>query len=176
MIVIYLKPVPFVIFITNLYRRKIFTFYSAQRRNSGKKRRQLICMREDRMTSVDHWTLILIFCVDVHMLLDPSPHVHMRPPDPLPPPCGRHKWMALTELAIRLRENKKVFEVAYVFNYIYCENVNLGLLDLHFKCDRKRAVPLFWNKAFSLALASNSFCCNYANPVKQMHKSSSCLW
>ena len=27
----------------------------------------------------------------------PPPPVHMRPPDPdpvLPPPCGRHKWMA----------------------------------------------------------------------------------
>src|SRR6218665_1685901 len=30
------------------------------------------------------------------MGLDPPPPVHMRPyePDPLPPPCGRHKWMA----------------------------------------------------------------------------------
>ena len=42
------------------------------------------------------WTLILIFCVDVHMGLDPSLPVHMRQPepDPLPLPCGRHKWMA----------------------------------------------------------------------------------
>ena len=30
------------------------------------------------------------------MGLDPPPPVHMRPPepDPLPPPCRRHKWMA----------------------------------------------------------------------------------
>ena len=44
------------------------------------------------------WTLILIFCVDVHMGLDPLAPTHMRPPesDPLPPPCGRHKWMAPT--------------------------------------------------------------------------------
>src|SRR6218665_1111337 len=28
------------------------------------------------------WTLILIFCVDVHMGLDPLPPVHMRPPEP----------------------------------------------------------------------------------------------
>src|SRR6218665_156601 len=30
------------------------------------------------------------------MGLDPPPPVHMRPPepDPLLPPCGRHKWMA----------------------------------------------------------------------------------
>src|SRR6218665_3930244 len=43
------------------------------------------------MTSVD---LILIFCVDVHMGLDPPVHMHPPEPDPLPPPCGRHKWMA----------------------------------------------------------------------------------
>src|SRR6218665_1766468 len=45
------------------------------------------------MTSVDS---NLIFCVDVHMGLDPLSPVHMRPPEPdaLPPPCGRHKWMA----------------------------------------------------------------------------------
>ena len=24
----------------------------------------------------------------------PPPPVHMRPPKPDPPPCGRHKWMA----------------------------------------------------------------------------------
>src|SRR6218665_1142879 len=24
----------------------------------------------------------------------PPPPVHMRPPEPDPPPCGRHKWMA----------------------------------------------------------------------------------
>jgi len=24
----------------------------------------------------------------------PGPPVHMRPPEPDPPPCGRHKWMA----------------------------------------------------------------------------------
>ena len=64
------------------------TFYSVQRRNSGKKIYQLLCMRSQ-------WTLILIFCVDVHMGLDPLP-VQMRPPepDPLPLPCGRHKLMA----------------------------------------------------------------------------------
>src|SRR6218665_885711 len=40
--------------------------------------------------------LFLIFRVDVHVGLDPPPPVHMRPPepDPLPPPCGRHNWMA----------------------------------------------------------------------------------
>src|SRR6218665_1024395 len=73
MIVIYLT-VLLVIYITNLCRRKIFTCYSVQRRNSGKKRRQLLCMRrrQDDVTS-RQWTLILIFCVDVHMGLDPLP-------------------------------------------------------------------------------------------------------
>ena len=47
-------------------------FYSAQRRNSGKKRRQLLCMRRRQ----DDVSLILIFCVDVHVGLDPS-LVHM---------------------------------------------------------------------------------------------------
>src|SRR6218665_685278 len=44
MSVIYLT-VLLVIYITNLCRRKIFTCYSIQRRNSGLKRRQLLCMR-----------------------------------------------------------------------------------------------------------------------------------
>ena len=35
----------------------------------------------EKKTVCRQWTLILIFCVDVHMGLDP-------------PPCGRHKWMA----------------------------------------------------------------------------------
>ena len=40
----------------------------------------------------------LIFCVDVHMGLDPRPPpVHMRPPEPDPPPYGRYKWMAPKE-------------------------------------------------------------------------------
>ena len=50
----------------------------------------------EKKTGRRQWTLILIFCVDVHMGLDPSSPIHMRPPEsnPLPPPCGRHKWMA----------------------------------------------------------------------------------
>jgi len=42
MIAIYLELL-LVIYIANLYRRKISTFYYVQRRNSGKKR-QLLCM------------------------------------------------------------------------------------------------------------------------------------
>src|SRR6218665_2388120 len=48
----------------------------------------------EKKTVCRQWTLILIFCVDVHMGLDPPPPVHMCPPEPDPPPCGRHKWMA----------------------------------------------------------------------------------
>jgi len=39
------KTVVLVIYITNLYHLKISTFYSIQRRNSGKKWCQLLCMR-----------------------------------------------------------------------------------------------------------------------------------
>jgi len=63
MIVISLKLL-LIIYITNLYRRKISTIYSVQRRNSGKKDANFFAWKEDRMTSVDS---ILIFGVDVHM-------------------------------------------------------------------------------------------------------------
>src|SRR6218665_1794969 len=45
------------------------------------------------MTSVD--SNFNFLCGRPHGAGPPSP-VHMRPPDPdpLPPPCGRHKWMA----------------------------------------------------------------------------------
>src|SRR6218665_3098676 len=69
MIVIHLT-VLLVIYITNLCRQKIFTCYSVQRRNSGKKRRQFLCMRR-RKYDVSG-LLILIFCVYVHVGLDPS--------------------------------------------------------------------------------------------------------
>src|SRR6218665_1326653 len=38
------------------------------------------------------------------MGLDPPPPVHMRPPEPDPPPspCGRHKWMAPNLIIQRL--------------------------------------------------------------------------
>ena len=87
------KTVLLIISITNLYRRKMLTFYSILRRNSGKK--TLTSLREKK-TIWHQWTLILIFCVDVHIGLDPSPSVHMRPPepDPLLPLCGHHKLMA----------------------------------------------------------------------------------
>src|SRR6218665_2011048 len=76
MIVIYLKLL-LIIYITKLYHRKISTFYTVQRRNFGKK--TPISLYEKK-TGWRQWTLVLIFCVDVHMGLDPSP-VHMRPPE-----------------------------------------------------------------------------------------------
>jgi len=45
------KTVLLIIFITNLYHRKISTFYSVQRRNSGKKYANFFAGEEDRMTS-----------------------------------------------------------------------------------------------------------------------------
>ena len=49
-----------------------------------------------KKTGWHQWTLILIFCVDVHMGLDPSqprPHASAWAWPP-PPPCGHHKWIA----------------------------------------------------------------------------------
>ena len=43
--------------------------FSVQRRNSGKKDANFFAGEEDSMMSVD-----IIFCVDVHMGLDPRPH------------------------------------------------------------------------------------------------------
>ena len=79
--------------ITNLYRRKISTF-SVQRRNSGKKKTPTSLY--EKKTVRRQWTLLLIFCVDVHMGLDLPPpstcvHLSLTPP----PPCGRYKWMTL---------------------------------------------------------------------------------
>jgi len=80
------KTVLLIIVITNLYRRKISTFYSVQRENSGKKGCQLLCMRirQDDVSGL----LIFIFCVDVHMGLDPPTLVHMRIPEPDPLPTS----------------------------------------------------------------------------------------
>src|SRR6218665_916018 len=95
MIVIYLNyRILLVIYITNLYRRKISTFILSKDEILVKKTPTSL---HEKKTVCCQWTLILIFCVDVHMGLDPPPPpVHMRPPepDPLPTPRGRHKWMA----------------------------------------------------------------------------------
>ena len=49
----FFNTVLLVIFITNLYRQKMSTFYSVQRWNSGKKDANFFAREEDRMTSVD---------------------------------------------------------------------------------------------------------------------------
>ena len=69
-----------VIYITNLYRRKISTFYSVQRQNSGKKDADFFAWEEeDRMTSVD--SNFNFLCGRPHGAW-PPPLVHMRPPEP----------------------------------------------------------------------------------------------
>jgi len=47
------------------------------------------------------WTLILIFCVNIHMGLDPRPRASTWA-WPLPPLCGRHKWMAPNAAVLNL--------------------------------------------------------------------------
>jgi len=86
------KTVLLIIFITNLYRRKISTFYSVQRRNSGKKYANFLAWEEYRLTSVDSNFKFLCGCP--HGAWPPSPHPHASTWAWPPPPCGRHKWMA----------------------------------------------------------------------------------
>ena len=40
------------------------------------------------------------------MGLDLPPPVHMRPPEPDPPPCGHHKWMAPPNILAYLANNR----------------------------------------------------------------------
>jgi len=69
------------LYYTNLCRRKIFTCYSVQRRNSGKNDANFFAWEEDRMTSAD--SNFNFLCGRPHGAWPPSP-VHMRPPEPLP--------------------------------------------------------------------------------------------
>src|SRR6218665_377044 len=58
----------------------------------------------------------------------PPPPVHMRPsePDPLPPPCGRHKWMvpyalySLHMFLVHVENSKDVLTVlcSFLISYI----------------------------------------------------------
>src|SRR6218665_3850021 len=59
-----------VIYITNLYRRKISTFFLSKDEILVKKTPTSL---HEKKTVCRQWTLILIFCVDVHMGLDPPP-------------------------------------------------------------------------------------------------------
>src|SRR6218665_979483 len=71
MIVIYLNyRILLVIYITNLYRRKISTFFLSKDEILVKKTPTSL---HEKKTVCRQWTLILIFCVDVHMELDPLP-------------------------------------------------------------------------------------------------------
>ena len=80
-----IKTVLLVIYITNLHRPKMSTFYSVQRRNSGKKYTNFFAWEEDRMTSVDFDFNFL--CGRPHA--STCVHLSLTPP----PPCRRHNWM-----------------------------------------------------------------------------------
>src|SRR6218665_1591323 len=58
-------------FITNLYRRKISTFYIPSKDEILVKK--MPTSLHEKKTGSRQWILILIFCVDVHMGLDPLP-------------------------------------------------------------------------------------------------------
>src|SRR6218665_518763 len=49
----------------------------------------------------------------------PPPPVHMRPnePDPLPPPCGRHKWMAPKTSVSEKNSFMTLFFTQFVLSY-----------------------------------------------------------
>jgi len=64
---------------------KTLHFLFRRKRKFWNKRRQLLWIRRRQ------W--VLIFCVDVHVEMIPSPHSHA-PTWAWPTPCGRHKWMA----------------------------------------------------------------------------------
>ena len=75
------KTVLLVIYTTNLYRRKISTFYSVQRRNSGKIYTNFFAWEEDRMMSVD--SNFNFLCIRPHGAWPPTPskcdHLSLKP-------------------------------------------------------------------------------------------------
>jgi len=64
------QSVLLIIFISNLYRRKISTFYSMKDEILVKKKPTSL---REKKTGWCQWTVILIFCKDVNVGLDPSP-------------------------------------------------------------------------------------------------------
>ena len=86
-----------------LYRLKISTFYSIQRRNSDKNA-NFFAWEKDRMMSVG--SNFLCGCPHgADELISPRPHVSTRV-WPLLPTHGRHKWMApLTKKCISTKWN-----------------------------------------------------------------------
>src|SRR6218665_418840 len=56
---------------------------------------------QEKKTGCCQWTIILIFCVDVHMGLDHPPPPTCVHPSLATTPCGRHKWMAPNNISWR---------------------------------------------------------------------------
>ena len=84
------KTVLLVIYNYNLYCWKCPLFVPSKDEILMKRRQPSL---HEKKTGWRQWTLILIFSVDVHMGLDPSPRPHASI-WAWPPPCIRHKWMA----------------------------------------------------------------------------------
>src|SRR6218665_2032754 len=66
-----------------------------------------------RIKTECQWTLILISVWTSTWGWTPPP-VHMRPPEPDPPPCGRHKWMAPNPVNICRGDDSDM--VSFVFS------------------------------------------------------------
>jgi len=81
--------------ITSLYWRTISTSFI-------KSKDEILVQKtttslHEKKTGRCQWAII--FCIDVHIALTPSPVCRRSPEPDLPPPCGRHKWMALVPMA-----------------------------------------------------------------------------
>ena len=94
----------------------------------------------EKKTVCRQWTLILIFCVDVHveMGLDPLPPstcVHLSLTPSSPPPCGRHKWMApivvitncLTKWGVNLKKSQNATRLVVIIILILANTHNYRL-------------------------------------------------
>src|SRR6218665_4185230 len=69
----------------------------------------------------------LIFCVAVHMGLNPLLPVHVRPLEPDPPPCGRHNGWPLTEneRMSQVRQGCNIYDMTFTCQG-YCEKSAIG--------------------------------------------------
>ena len=83
------KTALLIIYITNLYCQKFPLFISSKDKILVEK---MPISLHEKKTGWRLWTLVWIFCVDVHMGVDPSPRAHASTPAWYP--CGRHKCMA----------------------------------------------------------------------------------
>ena len=129
MILIYLNCT--VIYITNIFCRKISTF-SVERQNSGKKDAHFFEWEEDSMTSVD--SNFNFLCGRRHGAGPSLPRPHASTwAWPLPPPCGRHKCMVPNVIKPQL--NALIFIGLCVMSHVIftCPSTNTNcftLLDL----------------------------------------------